>query len=123
MANQYLKFGLFLAPFHPVGENPTAAYDRDLELVQLAERLGFAEVWFGERHSCGWETIPSPELMIAAAAPMTRTIRLGAAAVSLPYHHPFNVAERFAFLDHLTHGRAMLGVGPGALPTDANLYG
>ena len=117
-----LKFGLFVAPFHPVGENPTLAYERDLDLVQRLDLLGFDEVWFGERHSCGWETIPAPDLMIAAAATRTQRLMLGAAVVSLPFHHPFNVAERFAFLDHLTRGRAMLGVGPGALPADAHLY-
>jgi limonene 1,2-monooxygenase len=118
-----LKFGLFVAPFHPVGENPTLAYERDLDLVQRLDRLGFDEVWFGERHSCGWETIPAPDLMIAAAAMCTKRLMLGAAVVSLPFHHPFDVAERFAFLDHLTRGRVMLGVGPGALPADAHLYG
>lgn len=118
-----LKFGLFIAPFHPVGENPTLAYERDLDLVQRLDGLGFDEAWFGERHSCGWETIPAPDLMIAAAAMRTRRLKLGAAVVSLPFHHPFNVAERFAFLDHLTGGRVMLGLGPGALPADAHLYG
>ncbi|MGD0075621.1 MAG: LLM class flavin-dependent oxidoreductase [Candidatus Binataceae bacterium] len=118
-----LRFGLFVAPFHPVGENPTLAYERDLDLVQTLDRLGFDEVWFGERHSCGWETIPAPDLMIAAAAMRTQRLMLGAAVVSLPFHHPFDVAERFAFLDHLTRGRVMLGVGPGALPADAHLYG
>ena len=118
-----LKFGLFMPPFHAIGQNPTLAYERDLELIEWIDRLGFEEAWIGEHHSCGWETIPSPELMIAVAAGRTRYIRLGAAVVSLPFHHPFHVAERFAFLDHLTRGRVILGVGPGALPADADMFG
>jgi limonene 1,2-monooxygenase len=118
-----LKFGLFMAPFHAPGQHPTLTYERDLELIGWVDTLGFDEAWIGEHHSCGWETIPSPELMIATAAGRTRHVRLGAAVVSLPFHHPFHVAERYAFLDHLTRGRVMLGIGPGALPADADMFG
>ena len=68
MAHRGMKFGIFLAPFHRVGENPTLAIDRDMELIEWLDHLGYDEVWIGEHHSAGWELIASPEIMIAAAA-------------------------------------------------------
>jgi len=118
-----MRFGIFLAPFHPVSEDPTGAIDRDLDLVQALDRLRFDEAWIGEHHSAGYEIISSPELFIAAAAERTRHIRLGTGVVSLPYHHPYMVAERMVQLDHMTRGRAMLGVGPGSLQSDASMLG
>jgi limonene 1,2-monooxygenase len=114
-----LKFGIFMAPFHRLGENPTVAFQRDLELLQLLDRLDYDEAWIGEHHSAGWETIASPEVFIAYALARTEHIKLGTGVVSLPYHNPYMVADRMVLLDHLSRGRAMLGVGPGALPSDA----
>jgi limonene 1,2-monooxygenase len=123
MSIDRMDFGIFLAPFHRAGENPTLALRRDLDLVTHLDRLGYDEVWAGEHHSGGWELIASPELFLAAAGERTTRIRLGTGVVSLPYHHPFNVADRIVLLDHLTQGRAMLGVGPGALAGDARFLG
>jgi limonene 1,2-monooxygenase len=91
--------------------------------VEHLDRLGFEEVWIGEHHSAGYEIIGSPELFIAAAAERTRDIKLGTGVVSLPYHHPLMVADRINQLDHMTRGRVMFGVGPGALPSDAFMMG
>ena len=118
-----LKFGIFLAPFHQLGEDPTLALERDLELLQWLDYLGFDEAWIGEHHSAGWEIIASSEVFIAVAAERTKHIRLGTGVVSLPYHHPLMVANRIVLLDHLTRGRVMLGMGPGALVTDALMLG
>jgi limonene 1,2-monooxygenase len=118
-----MKFGIFMAPFHPLGEDPTLAMDRDLELMQWLDYLGFDEAWIGEHHSAGWETISSPEVFIAAAAERTKNLQLGTGVVSLPYHHPLMVANRMIQLDHMTKGRAMFGVGPGALGSDAYMMG
>lgn len=119
MAHKGLIFGIFLAPFHRVGDNPTLAIRRDMELIEWLDQLGYDEAWIGEHHSAGWEVIAAPELIIAAAAERTKHIRLGTGVTSLPYHHPFLVAQRFVQLDHMTRGRAMLGCGPGALVSDA----
>ncbi len=119
MAHKGLIFGIFLAPFHRVGDNPTLAIRRDIELIEWLDQLGYDEAWIGEHHSAGWELIASPELVIAAAAERTKHIRLGSGVTSLPYHHPYMVAQRFVQLDHMTRGRAMLGCGPGALVSDA----
>jgi limonene 1,2-monooxygenase len=96
---------------------------RDIELAAHLDRLGFDEFWCGEHHSSGWEMIASPEMLLAAAAEHTSRIRLGTGVVSLPYHHPFNVAQRIVQLDHMSGGRAIFGAGPGALPSDAHTLG
>ncbi len=118
-----LRFGIFMAPFHPAGENPTLALERDLDLVVHLDRLGWDEAWIGEHHSAGSEIIASPEIFIAVASQRTRQIKLGTGVVSVSYHNPLWVAERAVLLDHLTRGRFMLGLGPGSLPTDAAMIG
>lgn len=118
-----MKFGIFIAPFHRIGENPTLALQRDLELIELLDKLDYDEAWFGEHHSYGREIIADPALMIAAAAERTRQIKLGTGVLSLCYHHPLMVADRMVQLDHMTKGRAMLGCGPGALSSDAYMMG
>jgi limonene 1,2-monooxygenase len=123
MAHKGMTFGIFLAPFHRIGENPTLAMDRDMELVEWMDWLGYDEVWVGEHHSAGWELIASPEIFIGAAIQRTKHIRLGSGVTSLPYHHPFLVAQRFVQLDHMSRGRTMLGCGPGALVSDAYMMG
>lgn len=118
-----LRFGAFIAPFHALDENPTLAIERDLDLVVHMDRLGFDEAWIGEHHSAGYELIASPELFIATVAERTKHIRLGTGVSSLPYHHPLMLADRINQLDHITRGRVMFGVGPGALPSDAFMMG
>lgn len=117
------RFGAFMAPFHSPVEHPTLALGRDLELINWLDDLAYDEVWVGEHHSAGWEYISTPELFLAVAAERTKHIKLGTGVVSLPYHHPMLVAERMALLDNLTRGRALFGVGPGALVTDALMFG
>jgi limonene 1,2-monooxygenase len=118
-----MRFGIFMAPFHPAGENPTVLLHNDLELIEHLDRLGFDEAWIGEHHSAGTEIIASPEIFIAAAAERTNHIKLGTGVVSASYHNPLWVAERAVQLDHMTRGRFMLGLGPGALPSDAEMIG
>src|SRR5271169_3784499 len=117
--NTPLRSGIFLAPFHAKADNPTLAMERDFELLQHLDRLNYSEVWIGEHHSGGVEIIAAPDMFIAAAAQRTRHIRLGTGVESLPYHNPFMLADRIVQLDHMTRGRAMFGVGPGALVHDA----
>ncbi|HJU18103.1 MAG TPA: LLM class flavin-dependent oxidoreductase [Stellaceae bacterium] len=123
MTLENLRHGIFLPPFHPMEENPTACLDRDLELIAWLDRLGFHEAWIGEHHSAGFEIIPSPEIFIAIAAERTKYIRFGTGVVSLPYHNPLMAADRIIQLDHHTRGRVMFGVGPGLLASDAIMLG
>ena len=121
--SQRLKFGVFLAPFHKPGINPTTALSLDLKLMEQLDELGFDEAWIGEHHSAGTEIIASPEIFIAAAAERTKHLRFGTGVTSIAYHNPLWVADRMVMLDHLTRGRVMLGVGPGSLPTDSAMIG
>ncbi|NMO04353.1 LLM class flavin-dependent oxidoreductase [Gordonia sp. TBRC 11910] len=118
-----LRFGYFNAPYHLPGTNPSLALNRDLDLVDALDRMGYDEAWFGEHHSAGFEIIASPEMMIAASAQRTRQIRYGTGVVSLAYHNPLWVADRIMMLDQLTRGRAIFGMGPGSLPTDSQMIG
>jgi len=118
-----LNFGAFLAPHHPVGEHPLLQFRRDLDLVEHLDRLGYDEFWCGEHHSSGWEMIGSPEMFLAAAGERSKRIKLATGVISLPYHHPFNVAQRMVQLDWMTGGRAIFGSGPGALASDAHTLG
>ncbi|MFM8564505.1 MAG: LLM class flavin-dependent oxidoreductase [Acidimicrobiia bacterium] len=118
-----MRFGIFMPPMHKTGVNPTLALHRDLQLLEHLDRLGYHEAWIGEHHSAGSELIASPEVMIAAAAERTKHIKLGTGVNSLPYHHPFMLADRIVMLDHLTRGRMMFGAGPGQLTSDAYMLG
>src|SRR5437588_7208660 len=123
MTQIILRHGIFLPPFHPMEENPSACLDRDLELMAWLDRLGFHEAWIGEHHSAGFETISSPEIFIAVAAERPKFIRFGTGVISLPYHNPLMVADRIVQLDHHTRGRVMFGAGPGLLASDALMLG
>ena len=123
VTNRPLRFGVFLAPYYRIGQNPTLCLDRELEFIKSLDSLGFDEVWLGEHHSGGWEIITSPEIFLTAAAERTRQIKLATGVIPVPYHHPLHVAERAILLDHLTKGRFILGMGPGALYHDSHLHG
>jgi limonene 1,2-monooxygenase len=119
-----LKFGVFMAPLHHhLNENPTLAMSQDLEFVEHLDRLDYDEAWFGEHHSGAIEIFADPSIMIAAAAQRTKHIKFGTGVVDLPLHHPFMVADRAVMLDNLTRGRAMLGLGSGALKADFTMIG
>lgn len=118
-----LRFGLFIPPIQSPGESPTLLLERNLELIEHCDRLGYHEAWIGEHHSGGWELIAAPELFIATAAERTRHIRLGTGVNSLAYHQPLVLADRIVLLDHLTRGRIMMGIGPGSLASDAIAMG
>lgn len=122
--NTDMKFGVFLQPVHHISEHPTLALERDLELVTRLDRLGYDEAWIGEHHSTGWENIAAPEVFIAAAAEHTRHIGLGTGVMQVGLHHPLVALDRMIFLDHVTRGRAMFGVGAGGgVPSDLRVFG
>ncbi len=123
MSQSRMRFGAFVAPHIPPDENPILAFEHDMDIVEYLDKLNYDEAWIGEHHSGGWEITASPELFIAGAAQRTRTIRLGTGVSSLPYHHPYQLADRIRQLDYMTRGRTMFGVGPGSLPSDAYMQG
>ena len=118
-----MKFGIFLGPFHRVGENPrwplTGTWNWSNGLTGWGTTkpgLGNTTAQVGKsshRLSCSWQWRRTGPVHI----------KLGSGVISLPYHHPLMVADRMAQLDHMTHGRVLFGVGPGALPGDAYMMG
>jgi|TARA_B110001469_G_scaffold108690_1_gene109450 limonene 1,2-monooxygenase len=123
MPHSRIRFGAFIANHAPNDESAALSIQYDLDLVELLDKLDFDEAWFGEHHSGGWEIYASPEIMIAAASQRTSRIKLGTGVVSLPYHHPFHVADRLRQIEYLCRGRTIFGFGPGALPSDAYMLG
>lgn len=117
-----MKFSLFLIPCHHPRENPSLAFHRGLKLIQLGDKLGLDDAFIGEHQSDGWETIPAPEMTLSMAAANAHRINLGTSVFSTPFHHPFYMAEHMCFLDHLTRGRAIIGVGPCNLVTGRMLF-
>lgn len=118
-----LRLGMFVMPIHDPAKSLVQCIDEDLELAVHCDRLGFDEFWVGEHHTSTVENIVMPEIFLAKAAAMTQRLRVGPAPVCLQYHHPVHVANRLAFLDHLSHGRLNVCFGPGTIPTDVEVYG
>jgi alkanesulfonate monooxygenase SsuD/methylene tetrahydromethanopterin reductase-like flavin-dependent oxidoreductase (luciferase family) len=123
LASQPLSFGMFVMPVHDPNKPMAQCFDEDLELAVQCEALGFRDFWVGEHHSSAYENIVMPEIFLGKVLGYTRSIRIGPAPVCLQYHNPVHVAGRLAFLDHLSHGRLNVCFGPGAVPTDMELFG
>ncbi len=117
-----IRAGYFTMPLHPPGSDPGRTMDEDLRQIVFLEGLGFEEAWIGEHFTAVWENIPCPDLFIAKALGMTRTIRLGTGVSCLPNHHPLMLAQRIAQLDQLARGRFCWGVGSGGFPGDFELF-
>jgi alkanesulfonate monooxygenase SsuD/methylene tetrahydromethanopterin reductase-like flavin-dependent oxidoreductase (luciferase family) len=118
-----MRFGLFMMPLHPPHRPLADGYARDVDQLVLADRLGFDEAWVGEHLTERWENAPAPDLLLAQALALTRTIKLGTGVTLLALHNPVYLAHRLAMLDHLARGRFQWGIGGGAIPTDLSLFG
>ncbi|MGO9462643.1 MAG: LLM class flavin-dependent oxidoreductase [Isosphaeraceae bacterium] len=118
-----LRLGMFVMPIHDPAKPLAQCIDEDLELAVRCEELGFHDFWVGEHHSSSVENIVMPEIFLGKVLGLTRRIRIGPAPVCLQYHHPAHVAGRLAFLDHMSRGRLNVCFGPGAIPTDIEVFG
>jgi alkanesulfonate monooxygenase SsuD/methylene tetrahydromethanopterin reductase-like flavin-dependent oxidoreductase (luciferase family) len=98
-------------------------FRRQLAEVELAERIGIDQIWFFEHHLQPTAPVPSPNLLIAAAAQRTRHIRFASMVNILPFRHPLLVAEEAAMLDNLTEGRLDMGLGRGLRPPEFEAFG
>ncbi|NGY06545.1 LLM class flavin-dependent oxidoreductase [Solimonas terrae] len=115
-----MSLPLSILDLAPVVDGSPAAVSirRTVELARLAERLGYARVWYAEHHAMPSVASSAPEILIASSAAATRRIRLGSGGVMLPNHAPLRVAENFHTLEALYPGRIDLGLGraPGGVP-------
>ena len=117
-----MKLGAFMMPLHPPDKDRTECFEEDIDLIVLADELGFTEAWIGQHHTVAWEPIPSNDVFIGNVLPRTKNIRLGTGVSIIPQHHPVNTAVRLAFLDHLARGRLNCGFGQGGVATDWGLF-
>ncbi len=118
-----MQLGFFVMPIHPVGRPLHETLKEDRELTLLAEKLGFVEGFVGEHVTDAAETITSSLIFIAWLLGETKTIRLGSGTINLPNHHPVRVAAEVAMIDHMAEGRFMMGISPGGLLSDAEVFG
>ena len=118
-----MQFGLFMMPLHPPHRAFADGYDRDIDQIVLADRLGFREAWVGEHLTERWENAPAPDLLIAKALALTKTVRLGTGVTLLALHDPVYLAHRLAMLDHMWGGCFQWGIGAGGIATELSFLG
>ena len=117
-----MEIGYFTMPSHPPECGLKEGHDWDLQTLRWLDELGYQEAWIGEHHTAPWEPHPSPDLLLAQAFLQTKNIRLGPGGFLLPYHHPAELANRVAMLDHLSEGRLNFGVAASGLPSDWAMF-
>ncbi len=117
-----MQIGMFTMPSHPPERSLYDGQQWDLQVLRWADELGFTEAWIGEHHTAPWEPNPTPDLLIAQALMQTKNIRLGPGGFLLPYHHPAELANRVAMLDHLAQGRLNFGIAASGLPSDWAMF-
>jgi len=117
-----VELGLFTMPSHPPERSLYDGQEWDLQTLRWADDLGYKEAWIGEHHASIWEPHPAPDLLVAQALLQTKQIRLGPGGFLLPYHHPAELANRMAMLDHMAQGRLNFGVAASGLPGDWAMF-
>ncbi len=117
-----MKIGAFMMPNNPPHRTILEGHKHNLDYICFLDRAGYDEVWVGEHYTTPWEPCPSPDLLIAQAIDRTSRITLATGAFLLPYHHPAELAQRIAYLDHMAEGRLIIGVGAGGFPGDWQLF-
>jgi alkanesulfonate monooxygenase SsuD/methylene tetrahydromethanopterin reductase-like flavin-dependent oxidoreductase (luciferase family) len=117
-----MRLGLFMMPLHDPKRDYQSVLKDDREAILYAEQLGYDEAWVGEHYTCKTEPIPDPLQFMATLVPVTKNIKFGTAVINMPQHHPAQVAGNVAQFDHLAEGRFIMGVGPGGLGTDFELF-
>jgi len=117
-----MEFGLFTMPSHPPERDLREGHEWDLQTLRWADELGFSEAWIGEHHTAPWEPHPAPDLLVAQSLKETKNIRIGPGGFLLTYHHPAELANRVAILDHMSEGRLNFGVAASGLPSDWAMF-
>ena len=117
-----MRTGFFTMPSHPPERDIREGHEWDLQVIRHLDELGYTEAWFGEHHASAWEPNPSPDLLVSQALVQTENIRLGPGGFLLPYHHPAELANRVAMLDHISGGRLNFGVAASGLPSDWAMF-
>jgi alkanesulfonate monooxygenase SsuD/methylene tetrahydromethanopterin reductase-like flavin-dependent oxidoreductase (luciferase family) len=118
-----VRLGYFSMPLHPLGRTWAETLEEDRDAVILADSLGFHDAFIGEHLTDQHENITNSLLFLATLISETRQIRLATGTTNLSQQHPVLVAANSAMFDHLSGGRFILGISPGALTSDAEALG
>lgn len=118
-----MKLAYFMMPIHKLGKDYQTQLSEDTEAIELCDRLGFAEAWVGEHYTSAVEAITSPLMFLANLIARTQQIKLATGVICMPQYHPAEIAGQAAMFDHLSRGRFIMGVGPGGLLPDFELFG
>ena len=118
-----MKLGMFMMPLHPPGRDVSETLQEDREAVLLADRLGFCEAYVGEHVTDAAETVTSSLVFLSSLIAETKSIMLGTGTLNLPNSHPAAIAAQVAMVDHLLKGRFIMGISPGGLMSDAEVFG
>ena len=117
-----MRAGFFTMPSHPPERDLREGHEFDLQNIRWADELGYEEGWVGEHHTAPWEPHPAPDFLVLEGFRQTKNIRLGPGGFLLPYHHPAELANRVAMMDHLGQGRLNFGVAASGLPSDWSMF-
>ncbi|MFL6694336.1 MAG: LLM class flavin-dependent oxidoreductase, partial [Ramlibacter sp.] len=118
-----MKLGTFMMPLHPPGRNATQTLEEDRQAILLADRLGYCEAFVGEHVTDLAENVTSCLMFLASLAHETKNIVLGSGTINMPNSHPAAIAAQVAMLDHILKGRFIMGISPGGLMSDAEVFG
>ena len=118
-----MQLGYFMMPLHHIDRDYHQTLEEDVEAAVYCDELGFSEVWVGEHYSSAVEQITSPLMFHANLIARTKNIKLATGVMCLPQYHPAVQAGQAAMFDHLSNGRFIMGVGPGGLLSDFELFG
>ena len=118
-----MKIATFMMPLHPPGKNYVQSLREDREAIILADELGYEEAYVGEHITDAAETVTHCMTFLASLIPVTKRIKLGAGTINIPNSHPAAIAAQVAMMDHLCEGRFIMGISPGGLASDAEVFG
>src|SRR5688572_934347 len=118
-----MKLATFMMPLHPPGRNPGQTLAEDRDAILLADRLGYCEAYVGEHVTDLAENVTSCLMFLASVAHETKQIVLGSGTINMPNSHPAAIAAQVAMLDHMLQGRFIMGISPGGLMSDAEVFG
>src|SRR5438477_8714662 len=118
-----MRLGYFTMPVHPMHRNWAQTLKEDREAVILADQLGFYDAFMGEHLTDKCENITNSLIFNASLISATKQIKLATGTTNLSHMHPVLIAQQAAMFDHMSEGRFIFGVSPGALTSDAEALG
>jgi alkanesulfonate monooxygenase SsuD/methylene tetrahydromethanopterin reductase-like flavin-dependent oxidoreductase (luciferase family) len=118
-----MKLATFMMPLHPPGKHYPQSLREDREAIILADRLGYEEAYVGEHVTDAAETVTHSMMFLASLASETKRIKLGTGTINIPCMHPAAIAAQVAMLDNMLEGRFIMGISPGGLISDAEVFG